>query len=97
LSKKLVQTLNKIATPGVKPDLTILLDIEPGLGLSRAAPGGGDRLEQEELAFHKRVREGYLKIAKEEPGRVKVVRVKENIEKTDETVRKYVGKCLSRK
>ena len=94
LNKRLVRTLNEIATSGIRPDLTILLDLDPKLGLRRAILGKGDRLEQEEIAFHKRVREGYLKIAKEEPGRVKVVKVKENIEKTGETIKKYVDEVL---
>jgi len=66
---------------GLMPDLTILLDIDPALGLQRARqtagkegrPGHGDRLEQESLSFHVRVRAGFLAIAHEEPDRIRVV------------------------
>jgi dTMP kinase len=63
----LVKQLNNIATQGVKPDLTILLDISVEKGLARVLSGRKkvDRLEQETISFHKKIRSGYLKIAKE--------------------------------
>jgi dTMP kinase len=82
LGVELVRRVNEIATRGVRPDLTILLDIEPAMGLRRARdaagkkegrPGRGDRLEQEAVAFHARVRAGFLAIAHEEPDRVRIV------------------------
>ncbi len=97
LNKKLVQTLNEMATSGLKPDLTILLDLDPKVGLKRAIRGQGDRLEQEDLSFHRRVREGYLKIARREPQRVKLVKVREGIEETGEIVKKYITQCLPRR
>jgi dTMP kinase len=68
-----VVRLNQFATSGLVPDLTIVLDLDPAEGLARATGGGADRLEAEELAFHERVRDGFLKIAVEEPDRVVVV------------------------
>jgi dTMP kinase len=65
--------LNEIGAGGLEPDLTIVLDIDPSLGLSRATAGGADRLEAEEAVFHERVREGFLRIADSEPDRVVVV------------------------
>jgi len=59
------------ATGGLLPDLTLLLDLDPALGLARG--GRGDRLEHEDLAFHRRVREGYLALAQAEPERFRVV------------------------
>ncbi|MBN1537525.1 MAG: dTMP kinase [Anaerolineales bacterium] len=58
------------ATGGLKPDLTLLLDVDAEVGLKRRA-GGGDwnRLDAYELAFHKRVREGYSHLVKEDPQR----------------------------
>ncbi len=67
LDLKLVKVLNHTATGGLKPDLTVLLDIRVDTGLARKEQH--DRFEQEELAFHERVREGYLALAKAEPGR----------------------------
>jgi dTMP kinase len=77
----LVRRTNEVASQGLRPDLTLLIDIEPELGLARArradgkdAPAGrGDRLEQEDVAFHARVRGGFLELAREDPGRFVVV------------------------
>lgn len=68
-----IEALNRIATGGLVPDLTIVLDIDPVLGLARATAAGADRLEAEDLAFHERVRSGFLEIARKEPVRVVVV------------------------
>lgn len=70
-----VRELNGMATGGLMPDITFLLDLDVTAGLLRAqsrqsANGGGtDRIEREALAFHERVRQGYLEIARQEPGR----------------------------
>jgi dTMP kinase len=65
--------MNNAATQGLKPDLTILLDIPVEEGLARKRAKKQDRFEQEALAFHQRVREGYLKLAADEPERWLVV------------------------
>lgn len=67
-----VEQINVIATQGVKPSLTILLDIDPAEGLARV-PGKRDRMENEFKQFENRVREGYLKIAEADPYRFLVV------------------------
>ncbi|HHF98798.1 MAG TPA: dTMP kinase [Candidatus Aerophobetes bacterium] len=67
-----VKNLNRIATQGIEPDITFLLDIEPEKALLREKRG--DRIERENLDFHRKVREGYLKIAKLNPERFKVIR-----------------------
>ncbi len=61
----LIKELNKVATLGVAPDITIILDIDVEEGLKRVQKSnrGLDRLESEDILFHKRVREGYLKLA----------------------------------
>lgn len=69
-----IAALNLAATAGVQPDRTILLDLDAALGVQRAtAQSGADRLEAEDFAFHERVREGFLSIARDEPGRIRVV------------------------
>lgn len=68
LDLEMVRATNNAATQGLKPDLTILLDISAEDGLARKRKRQ-DRFEQEELAFHHRVREGYLKLAAAEPQR----------------------------
>jgi dTMP kinase len=67
-----VAGLNRWATGGLQPDLTILLDLPPAQGLSRRAPSA-DRLEAEPADFHQRVREGFLAQAAAEPGRYLVL------------------------
>jgi dTMP kinase len=68
-----VRELNRIATGGLVPDLTLLLDVDPAAGLAQATSAGADRLEGAGLPFHERVRAGYLEIAAAEPERVKLV------------------------
>jgi len=64
--------LNARATRGVMPDRTFVLDLDPRAGRARQS-GTPDRMEQEEMAFHDRVRAGYLAIAEAEPDRVRVL------------------------
>ncbi|MGY2892034.1 dTMP kinase [Deinococcus sp. UYEF24] len=69
-----LRAVSEAATGGLMPDLTILLNIEPELGLQRAARvGEPDRIEQAGLEFHARVREGFLSMAAAEPGRFLVL------------------------
>ena len=67
-----VATLNQWATGGLTPDLTILLDLAPAVGLQRRERSG-DRLEAEPTAFHERVRRGFLALAEAEPERYLVL------------------------
>jgi dTMP kinase len=71
LSVDLVQKLNAIATGGIFPDITFLIDLEPKIGLERLK--GKDRIENEEIKFHQRVRKAYLSIAESEKPRIKVL------------------------
>lgn len=68
-----VLSANAVATGGLEPDLTLLFDIDPALGVSRATLEGADRLEAAGDAFHARVRRGYLSIAETEPDRIAVI------------------------
>jgi dTMP kinase len=76
LDLKLLDELNRLAGDGTRPDLTIVLDlaVETGLERTRARVRGDvrgpDRFEGEHVEFHRRVREGFLRIASDEPGRV---------------------------
>ncbi|HLD99564.1 MAG TPA: dTMP kinase [Bdellovibrionota bacterium] len=67
LSWKTVKALNQIATGGIEPDLTVLLDIDPALGLQRAREQ--TRFEAEGVAFQIKVRRGFLKARAENPKR----------------------------
>jgi dTMP kinase len=70
LARPLIEEINTLATLGTTPDLTLLLDFDPEIGLNRArqrnaASTGPDenRFEQEDLNFHRRIRDGYLTLA----------------------------------
>jgi dTMP kinase len=69
-----LRMLAETATDGLHPDLTIVLDLPVDVGLARKAPGDVTRFEAEyDLAFHRRVRDGFLAIAAAEPDRVVVI------------------------
>jgi len=70
----LIRELNVRATGGVLPDLTLLFDLDPAEGLRRIGRRRLDRFEREKLAFHRRVRRGYLEILRAEPKRVRLIR-----------------------
>ncbi len=85
----LVRRVNEVVTGGLVPDLTLLLDIDPAVGLQRARTAGGkegvagrgDRLEQETLAFYERVRAGFLQLARESPQRIVVIDAQGDVER----------------
>lgn len=95
-----ILALNQFAVQGCEPDLTILLDVEAGAGLKRATRRnreqntGEDRFEREALAFHERVRAGYLKLAQRWPGRIRVVDTAADIQVVEETIWKIVRDVL---
>ena len=78
LDMEIVNAINKIGTGGLLPDLTILLDLPVDKGLVRKRDSDIDRFESEERAFHKRVRQGYLYMARKEPKRFFVVDAKKD-------------------
>jgi dTMP kinase len=71
LPTELVQKLNDVATKKTIPDLTFLIDIEPEMGLDRLE--GKDRIENEEVHFHDRVRDAYLDIAARSAHRIRII------------------------
>lgn len=91
LDVRLLRRINAPALRGVGRFLTVLLDLEPEEGLRRAVqPGKRDRLEQESLSFHRRVREGYLALARCYPERIKVVRSDRDLEAVHAEIMAYV-------
>ena len=100
-----LQTLNQWATDGVKPDLTLLFDLDEATGLARAhARNAGmdvdeGRFEAEDLRFHRRVREGYLALAAAEPKRFAIIDANGTIDevfaRTLDTLRERAPQLLS--
>ncbi|MGH7388279.1 MAG: dTMP kinase [Candidatus Rokuibacteriota bacterium] len=74
IDRDLIRDLNVRATGGILPDLTLLFDLDPREGFRRIGRRRLDRFEREALAFHRRVRRGYLEIQRAEPKRVRLVR-----------------------
>ncbi|MDP9182991.1 MAG: dTMP kinase, partial [Actinomycetota bacterium] len=74
-----VAELSRWATDGLRPHLTVLLDVDPLIGLARAT-GSPDRIEQESLAFHQAVRKGFLELAAAEPHRYLVLSASHDID-----------------
>ncbi len=93
---KAIEILNDVATGALKPDITILLDVDTATGLSRAKSKGMDRMETKEFAYHKRVRAGYLKLAEKYPRRIKVIKVDGSIEYTQAFVRREAERVIQR-
>jgi dTMP kinase len=89
-----ILTLNAWGTEGLFPDLVILLHLEPEEGLRRAGTSP-DRIEAEELAFHARVADAYLKIAEEHPDRFHVVDASGTPEEVHELVQKGLDPVLA--
>jgi dTMP kinase len=89
-----INQLNEISTDGLKPELTLLFDLESQAGLSRLHPGNYDRLESEALSFHKKVREGYLTLAKEEPDRFCLIDAGAPLTSVQGALRKIINERL---
>ena len=80
-----IKKLNNLATGGLKPDLTLVFDVD--IETSQARVGKNkDRMESAGIEFFKKVREGFLEIAKEEPQRVKVIDSSDTIENVHKKV-----------
>jgi dTMP kinase len=94
LGEQDVLTLNAWATQGLFPDLVVLLHLDPEEGLARAGEDL-DRIEAEDLAFHAKVTDAYLRIAEEHPDRFRVVDAKGTPEQVHERVRKALDGVLA--
>lgn len=89
-----LEELNRLCTGGLKPDLTLLLDIEPEEGQKRRNKETPDRLEIEGLEFQSRVRAGYLEIQANEPERVKLLNGGTSIVEVREQALRYISVLL---
>jgi dTMP kinase len=90
-----IRELNQLSTGGLKPDLTLLLDLDPQEGARRRAGDTPDRLEQEGLLFQSRVRDGYLQIAQAEPQRVRILDAHQPLATVVSHARQEIEKLLA--
>lgn len=88
---ELIKTIVSFATGGLKPDLTLLFDLEVEVGLKRRA-GGGDwnRLDAYDLAFYQRVRQGYRLMAQEDPQRWVIIDAQQSPEQVQLNIQQTV-------
>ncbi|MGB4782010.1 dTMP kinase [Candidatus Methylomirabilis sp.] len=100
IDHNLIQRLSRFSTDGLVPDLTVLLDLDPGIGLTRCRRGVGadastglstepscwDRIEAEPLDFHRRIRGGYLALAREVPDRIAVIDASQGVSEIETVV-----------
>ncbi|MEJ2314214.1 MAG: dTMP kinase [Nitrospirota bacterium] len=95
IGPRVLEKIDKLATGGLKPDLTILLDMDVFEGLSRnRSANKSDRLELEEISFHEKVRKAFLDIQRAEPERVKLVDATGTVEEVHGRVVKVVREFL---
>jgi dTMP kinase len=99
---QLLLSLNRIASQGLTPDITFLLDCPVELGLSRmvhrrSGPSkgeGADRFENENLEFHEKVRQGFLDLARAEPGRFYIIDASQSEQEVFAAVKEIVDRRL---
>lgn len=94
-----IETLHSIVVDGLRPDLTLILDIPVEAGLARAGrrdgeTGGANRYERMDLAFHERLRQGFLAIAAAEPNRCAVIDAAGDADAVFDAVRQAVEERL---
>jgi dTMP kinase len=96
LDLDVIRHLNRIATNGLTPHLTFLLDLPVEIGLQRVQQSRGemDRLELEDIEFHRRVRQGYLAMASHEPNRVKVIDAQASADRVYEQIKAEVDRRI---
>ncbi|WP_242848868.1 dTMP kinase [Syntrophomonas palmitatica] len=94
LDLRFLNTLNELCTGGLRPDLTLLLDLEPLEGQQRRGTAAPDRLEKEGLEFQDKVRRGYLEIARLQPQRIKVLDASKNLNEVGEKALEYIREKL---
>jgi dTMP kinase len=97
LDLEMVSDLDRIACRGLKPDVTLLIDIDLETSLMRArhrnerVGSSESRMEDEGVAFHERVRQGYLALAKNEPHRIAVIDGRASISEVGQRIREALG------
>ena len=93
---QLLKDLNKMAVNGLTPDLTLVFDVSTEVAQERVG-SEKDRMESAGIEFHKKVRNGYLELQKQECDRIKLVNANNSIEKVFEDTKEIVSKIIQEK
>lgn len=93
---QLLKDLNKMAVNGLTPDLTLVFDVSTEVAQERVG-SEKDRMESAGIEFHRKVRNGYLELQKQECDRIKLVNANNSIEKVFEDTREIVSKLIQEK
>ena len=93
INLQLIERLGALVTSGLKPDVTIFLDLPIKKGL-KACGKNLDRIEQRPIAYHKRVRRGYLNLAARYPKRIKIVKPDKDKHKTQAEIRRIIERYV---
>jgi len=96
LDIKIINKIGEFVTKCITPDITILLDMSDE---TRPTQKGyvKDRIELRSRRYHNKVRQGYFRLAKQEPKRIKIVKVKDDVFATQRKIREIIAKCLLKK
>jgi len=92
---KIIADINRLAIEGMIPDITFFLDIEPDIAIERRINAtGADRIEQENIDFHRRVYSGYKKMASLYPDRIKTIDANRTIQEISSEINEYLNELL---
>ncbi len=92
---KVIADVNRVAIDGMSPDITFFLDIDPEIAIKRRINAtGADRIEQEKIDFHRRVYEGYKKMALLFPERIKTINANKSIDEISSQIIEYIDNLL---
>jgi dTMP kinase len=103
LDREFIKLINDYSAMRLKPDMTLLFDLPVEIGLQRATdrnnrldqPSAADRFERENIDFHRRIRDGYLNILKNDPGRFRLIDANRDIKVIQQEVRRHVGDFIN--
>ncbi len=88
-----IRTVGRAVTKGIKPDFTLIFDLDTRQGLSRKKTAK-DRIESRSIGYHNRVRRGYQALARQEPKRVKLIKVNDGKAAIQRIVRRFLNKFV---
>ena len=103
LDQEFIRLINDYSALNLKPDLTLLFDLPVEIGLQRATdrnnrlkePSSIDRFERENIDFHRRIREGYLNILRNDPGRFRLIDANRDVNTIQEEVRRHISDFIN--